>query len=183
MLAEQLTQNVIDWEEFEKAGELSRRLLQELDEDRAGIRDLIEAQRDQGTAVIGTGGTSITLGRWPEHGFELILHLFQPVAESRPHSHGRCFSTRILHGGYRHTWFGKADEAEQRAGRLVPYLTRSETVGNTYTLHRTAVHSIDPSPDTVVLTICEPGSGEILPGAGMQVFSSAVSDLERLRVI
>lgn len=184
MLAEQLTQRVVDWEDFEAAGELTRGVLRELDEDRAGIRDLILDRRDQGVAVVGSSGTSVVIGQWPDQGFELLLHLFQPLSEGRPHSHRRCFSTRILHGGYRHTWFGERAGGEQGPGSaLVPYLTRSETVGSTYTLHRTAIHSINPSTDTVALTICEPGSRELAPGAGMQVFRRAVSDLERLRVI
>lgn len=182
MLIEELTHTVIDWNDFEAAGELSRRVLQELDEDRAAIRNLVQTR--EGIAVVGVNGTTLVLGQWPEQGFELLLHLFQPFDQGRPHSHRRCFSTRILNGGYRHTWFGKSDEHEQSTNSaLVPYLTRFETAGSTYTLHPTAVHSIDPSPDTVALTICEPGSSEAAPGEGTGAFGEAVADIEHLRVI
>jgi len=178
----------IDWADFETAGEQTRAILCGLDEDRAALRELVEGAKG-GTTDFSEDidGVGITLYRAVDKGIHLRLHIFRDAGEERPHTHRHSFSTRILTGEYRHTWYGRTGEGNGTDSQLVPSLTRMESPGSTYTLHHSAIHSVAPSPATVALvlraTSSEEDSARSSDGSAAETYSVVLADLNRLKVI
>jgi len=177
-----LEQQAIDWTDFETAGTETREILEQLDADRASLRGLVKAAG--GAVEVGEDGNevAISLHDATDTGFRLRLHLFRDARGGRPHAHSRSFSIRILAGRYRHTWYERTGDSDSDSG-LTPYLTREEMPGNTYTLHRDTVHSVEPSPDTVVLVLSEIASEDPGETATVELYEETVAALERLGVI
>jgi hypothetical protein len=178
----------IDWADFETAGEQTRAILSGLDEDRAALCELVEGAKGGSTDFSeDPGGVGITLYHAVDKGIHLRLHIFRDGGEERPHTHRHSFSTRILTGGYRHTWYGRTGDTNGSDSELTPYLTRMESPGSTYTLHHSGIHSIAPSPDTVALvlkaTSSEEGSTQASGGSAAETYSALLADLNRLKVI
>jgi hypothetical protein len=175
----------IDWGDFEAAGEQTRALLCGLDDDRAALRELIENAKGEAANISEDAtGVGIILYHSPEKGMHLRLQIFQDGGEERPHTHRHSFSTRILTGGYRHTWYGRISEAGSDS-QPAAYLTRVESPGSTYTLHHSGIHSVAPSPATVALVLREASSDEVPApaGAAAQTYAAVLADLNRLKVI
>lgn len=177
----------VDWADFEAAGEQTRSILRCLDEDRAALRELIESVDGTLDFDDDGDGVGITLYYAADKGIHLRLSIFRDAGEARPHNHRLSFSTRILAGGYRHTWYGRIGEGAGLDSGLTPYLTRTESPGSTYTFHHGAFHSVAPSPDTVALVLSATSS-EDSPArssgvSAAETYRTVLADLKRLNVI
>ena len=177
-----LGHQAIDWDDFESGGKETREILARLDEDRASLRGLVEAAKDRAVAVDEDGNeVAIALHDASGQGVRLHLHVFRAAQTGGPHTLRHSHSIRVLAGRYRLTWYEERDGGGS-GSHLAPYLTRVEMPGNTYTLHRGTVHSIDPAPDTVALVLSEtPGEAPVEGTA--ELYEQARFALERLGVI
>lgn len=93
-----------------------------------------------------------------QYGFRVRLHVFLPGYFDRPHNHRWTYSSRILHGSYRHYLYGPDDGLTDTSDvdQLVPLMVREEVAGSTYTLHHRMVHAVVAEPYTVSLTVRGP---------------------------
>jgi hypothetical protein len=143
----------VDWHDLERAGETSRAFLRELAEHESDFREVILAVEDEPGLLaasernaqfdflaLSDGSTGDRLG----------LHVSNGVMTHTAHTHPFSYSSLILCGGYQHTWL-RPPAIEGAAP--VPCVTRFEQPGSAYTLHFTAVHQTDVTPDTVTLVI------------------------------
>ncbi|MGH3771107.1 MAG: hypothetical protein ACRDRW_06895 [Pseudonocardiaceae bacterium] len=77
----------------------------------------------------------------------------------RPHNHRWTYRSRILHGSYTHTLYGTDDQLDNDTidvAALQPRMVRTESTGDTYTLHHTMIHSVTAQPYTTSLIIRGP---------------------------
>lgn len=186
-----LSKLAIDWSDFDEAGRISRELLAELADDKASLRKLLhdvewsahclslcERQEMLDNLVIYDA---------LDRGFRIRFHINaadEVEMERRsatyadlPHNHRSCFSTRILHGSYRHRtytvvdpdkdqdstlWSGNTKLATslETPAEIVPYMDRIECPGSTYTLHHSAVHTMYPTANLVTLYLRSPVAQE-----------------------
>jgi hypothetical protein len=91
-------------------------------------------------------------------GWRLRLHVFLPGHFDRPHNHRWTYSSRILHGSYQHTLYGLDDilDESMEVAALQPYMVRTETAGDSYTLHHRMIHAAVAEPHTVTLIVRGP---------------------------
>ncbi|MEU0649189.1 hypothetical protein ACIBMX_46700 [Streptomyces phaeochromogenes] len=91
-------------------------------------------------------------------GWRLRLHVFLPGYYDRPHNHRWTYSSRILRGSYQHTLYGLDDILDDTmdVASLQPYMVRTETVGDSYTLHHRMIHAAVAEPHTVTLIVRSP---------------------------
>ena len=172
-MIDELERAQVDWEDFEPTGEETRALLERL-ADPPALRRLVDAAADDADAADPDG---LVLHRAPERGFVVRLNLHRG-GETPPHDHAFSFSTRILAGGYDHTWYDRPAGED----RLAPYLTRWETVGNTYTLHCSAIHAMAVEPGTVSLVLHSPAETSARQ-PDPQTYEAARAEIERLGLI
>ncbi|MFI5496839.1 hypothetical protein [Actinoplanes sp. NPDC051859] len=178
-----LDQLTVDWTDFEAAGELTRDLAQRLAEDKDSLRKLVYRVEHDPELLAKCERHQLldylVVYDAVDRGLRIRLHLSTDDHFDRPHDHRFSFSTRILAGGYTHTWYtlptdlypGDDPEARRYLSRhqsdprahvrahmaeLTPHLTRWEGPGNTYTLHHSAIHTTFTTPDTVSLFVRGP---------------------------
>jgi hypothetical protein len=90
-------------------------------------------------------------------GVRIRLHIFGPGHFDRPHNHRWSYTSRLLAGSYRHYQFGNVDlDEHQEPGALKTLHARTESAGDTYTLHHTMVHAVVAEQDTVSLIVRGP---------------------------
>ncbi|MFI9580475.1 hypothetical protein ACIHCQ_01165 [Streptomyces sp. NPDC052236] len=91
-------------------------------------------------------------------GWRLRLHVFLPGHFDRPHNHRWTYSSRILRGSYQHTLYGLDDILDEgmEVAALQPYMVRTETAGDSYTLHHRMIHAAVAEPHTVTLIVRGP---------------------------
>lgn len=172
---------VVDWNDFENAGAATREVVHRLAEDQDSLRKLVYNVEHQPDLLDMCERHQlldyIVLYDALDRGIRLRLHISTDDHFDRPHDHRFSFSSRILAGGYTHTWYhfdgelyeAGDDEAKQYLSRhtpdprhsgllnrLTPHLTRWETTGNCYTLHHSALHTTFTTPDTVSLFLRGP---------------------------
>ncbi|MBV9029172.1 MAG: hypothetical protein JO364_02455 [Pseudonocardiales bacterium] len=69
------------------------------------------------------------------------------------------YSSRILHGSYTHTLYGTDDQLDNGdidVTALRPRMVRTESTGDSYTLHHTMIHSVTAQPYTTSLIVRGP---------------------------
>ncbi|GAA3570819.1 hypothetical protein [Streptomyces osmaniensis] len=93
----------------------------------------------------------------PDHGYRIRAHLFRGSHTDRPHNHRWSFASMILAGRYRHTQY-RADGVfeEIDPSQLQVVSTRTERVGDWYSLHHTAIHSVSAELGTFSLVLRGP---------------------------
>ncbi|MEU7123105.1 hypothetical protein [Streptomyces zaomyceticus] len=180
-MLDHLDRLTVDWTDFEAAGEITRDLVHKLADDKESLRKLVYdvEHRPELLAMCERHQLLdyIVLYDALDRGFRLRLHLSTEDHHDRPHDHRFSFSSRIVAGGYTHTWYhldgelyeGPDPEARQylsrhhpdprgasHLDRLTPHLTRWEGPGNCYTLHHSAIHTTFTTPDTVSLFLRGP---------------------------
>ncbi|GAA2018804.1 hypothetical protein GCM10009839_13790 [Catenulispora yoronensis] len=90
-------------------------------------------------------------------GVRIRLHIFGPGHFDRPHNHRWSYASRILAGSYQHFQFGNVEVDEnQKPAALRTLHCRTESAGDTYTLHHTMVHAVTAEADTVSLIVRGP---------------------------
>ncbi|NEB74295.1 hypothetical protein G3I40_03445 [Streptomyces sp. SID14478] len=172
----------IDWNDFEKAGEVTREVVHRLSEDKESLRKLVYDVENKPELLAMCERHQlldyIVIYDALDRGIRLRLHLSTDDHYDRPHDHRFSFSSRILAGGYTHTWYhmdgdvygeGPDPEARQYLNRynpdprgqahldkLTPHVTRWEAPGSCYTLHHSAIHTTFTTPDTVSLFLRGP---------------------------
>ncbi|WP_328332168.1 MULTISPECIES: hypothetical protein [unclassified Streptomyces] len=171
-----MDQLTVDWDDFEAAGESTRDLVQRVSGDKETLRKLVyDVERKPELLAMCERHQLldyIVLYDALDRGFRLRLHIHTDDHFDRPHDHRFSFSSRILTGGYTHTWYhmeGELYEGPDPAARqylsrhkpdprgkvdldrLTPHLTRWESPGSCYTLHHSAIHTTFTTPDTVSL--------------------------------
>jgi hypothetical protein len=152
----------IDWRDFERASETSKRVLHKL----AGDGDLLRAlvhRVEEAPRLLEMAEHHQLLDRMViydalDRGFRIRLHLTTDEHHDRPHDHRFSFSTLILRGGYRHIWHAPGQEVGEGmdVARLRPLFVTTEAQGACYTLHHSALHTTFTTPDTVSLFIRGP---------------------------
>ncbi|MGK4585450.1 hypothetical protein [Kitasatospora sp. HPMI-4] len=181
-MSHQLDQLTVDWSDFEAAGEQTREVVHRLAGDKAALRELVYGveHRPELLAMCERHQLLDYLVLYDalDRGFRLRLHISTEDHYDRPHDHRFSFSSRIVTGGYTHTWYHLdgdlyADGPDQEAlrylnrdtpdprghthlERLTPHLTRWESPGSCYTLHHSAIHTTFTTPDTVSLFLRGP---------------------------
>ncbi|MFE2674146.1 hypothetical protein [Streptomyces hygroscopicus] len=182
-MTDYLDRLTVDWNDFEAAGEVTRDLALRLSEDKDTLRGLVYAVEQNPELLAKCERHQlldyIVLYDALDRGLRIRLHLSTDDHYDRPHDHRFSFSSRILTGGYTHTWYhlegdlydGPDPEARQYLSRhrpdprahaqrhlknLTPHLTRWESPGSTYTLHHSAIHTTFTTPDTVSLFLRGP---------------------------
>lgn len=178
----------LDWSNFDEAGRRSRELLHALSEDKKALAELVERSGEV-DALFEKCERHFLLDYMVlydalERGFRLRLHFSTENHRDRPHDHRFSFSSRILRGGYRHTWYrmvtsggmyeGAGDDVARRSMDILhpdergswgvkdlqPILVRDELPGNCYSLHHTVIHTTFTMPMTVSLFIRGPAEKE-----------------------
>jgi len=113
-----------------------------------------------------------------DRGFRIRLHVSTNYHLDRPHDHRFSFSSYIVRGKYRHTWYGNSaalygnesdavrkkyyDQAHvdpagpAMQGTFRASLIREETEGNCYTIHHSVIHSTVTTDDTVSVFVRSP---------------------------
>ncbi|WP_328485571.1 hypothetical protein [Streptomyces zaomyceticus] len=180
-MLDHLDRLTVDWTDFEAAGEITRDLVHKLADDKESLRKLVYdvEHRPELLAMCERHQLLdyIVLYDALDRGFRLRLHLSTEDHHDRPHDHRFSFSSRIVAGGYTHTWYHLDGELYERPDpearqylsrhhpdprgashldRLTPHLTRWEGPGNCYTLHHSAIHTTFTTPDTVSLFLRGP---------------------------
>ncbi|MGW8552657.1 hypothetical protein [Streptomyces tubercidicus] len=177
-----LGQLTVDWNDFEAAGETTRDVVQRLADDKESLRKLVYDVEHKPLLLAMCERHQlldyIVLYDALDRGIRLRLHLSTDDHFDRPHDHRFSFSSRILTGGYTHTWYhmdgdlygdGPDPEARQYLSRhtpdprahghldkLTPHIVRWEAPGSCYTLHHSAIHTTFTTPDTVSLFLRGP---------------------------
>jgi hypothetical protein len=171
----------VDFSDFIAAGKATRNLARALAEDRTTLRELVHGVlKDDRFAMCERHQLLdyLVLYDAPERGFRVRLHLSTEDHFDRPHDHRFSFSSYILTGTYRHTWYEcdrdpyaeSSDEECQRwdslrnpdensshlLNRVSPLLMRDETPGSCYTLHHSVLHTTFTTPGTVSVFVRGP---------------------------
>jgi hypothetical protein len=99
-------------------------------------------------------------------GWRIRLHVFLPGYYDRPHNHRWTYSSRILRGSYHHTLYGLDDILDEAmdVSALQPYMVRTETAADSYTLHHRMIHAAVAEPHTVTLIVRGPRAQGPVPG-------------------
>ncbi len=154
--------NDLDWTDLTAVTTATEKVLTELAQDPALIREYAEiavANPDllklcEHYDIL----NKIVLHDDPA-GWRLRLHVFLPGYYDRPHNHRWTYSSRILHGSYTHTLYGTDDQIGDdgiKVTDLTPSMIRTETAGDFYTLHHSMIHSVLAEPYTTSLIIRGP---------------------------
>src|SRR5579863_251605 len=156
----------VDWSNLEDVSEAGEELLSRLDRDRIWLGSLVDhairspdlfamcEHYDILDKIILHEGSS---------GWRLRLHVFGPGYFDRPHNHRWTYSSRIIHGRYRHTLYGTDEQLEDEAfsvATLKPVAVRTEREGDTYTLHHSMIHSVTAAPFTTSVVVRGPAESE-----------------------
>jgi len=174
-LLDVLDKVTIDWSDFDEAGRTSRELLADLADDKPSLRRLLH-DVELSRHLLSLSERQEMLDNLVvydalDRGFRIRFHIGSADEDEMhernaryadfPHNHRSCFSTRILHGSYRHRaytvldpdrdgdaplWSGNTDVDQplDRPAEFVPYFDRVERPGDSYTLHFSAVHTMYP---------------------------------------
>ncbi len=171
----------VDFSDFISAGKTTRNLARALAEDRAALRELVYSVSDDerlGMCERHQLLDYLVLYDAPERGFRVRLHMSTADHFDRPHDHRFSFSSYIVTGTYRHTWYEcdrdpyaeSSDEECQRwdslrnpddasshlLSRVSPLLMRDERPGSCYTLHHSVLHTTFTTPGTVSVFVRGP---------------------------
>lgn len=94
--------------------------------------------------------------------FRIRLHVFRPGYFDRPHNHRWTYSSRVVAGAYRHFVYGPDADFDETTpvSSLTPSMIRIESVGSSYTLHHSVVHSVVAEPWTISLIVRGPAEKE-----------------------
>lgn len=155
--------SAVDWNDLAAVTAVSDTLLGALDTDRSLLRDLTERAVESPDLLQLCEHYDI-LDKLILHddpiGWRLRLHVFLPGYFDRPHNHRWSYHSRILHGSYIHTLYGTEDQLGDRKDIdvtvLQPRLVRTESAGDSYTLHHTMIHSVTAEPHTTSLIVRGP---------------------------
>jgi hypothetical protein len=171
----------IDWKEFESAASKSREIVKEISRDKKTLRMLCDrVETDPGLQALCERHQLLdylVLYEALDRGFRLRLHLSTEDHFDRPHDHRFSFSSYIMAGSYIHTWYKPLPELYKckdeelldfsdydhpdtvtsiDISKCQPFLTRTESSGNCYSLHSSALHTTFTTPDTVSLFLRGP---------------------------
>lgn len=150
--------SALDWDDVAEVNAASAQLLEALDEDRKGLRTLLENAAVTPELVELSERLDhldkIVLHDDPS-GWRLRLHLFLLSCEDWPHSHRWTFTSRILEGSYRHNFYGSVVGVSP-GDRLSLLASREERRGSCYTLHCDMIHTALGVPGTVSLLVRGP---------------------------
>ncbi|MFD5106297.1 hypothetical protein [Streptomyces cinereoruber] len=172
----------VDWSDFERAGEITRDVVHRLADDKESLRKLVYDVENRPELLAMCERHQlldyIVLYDALDRGVRLRLHISTEDHFDRPHDHRFSFSSRIVAGGYTHTWYhfdgdlyaeGPDPEARRYLSRhnpdpraegvqerLTPHIVRREEPGSCYTLHHSALHTTFTTPDTVSLFLRGP---------------------------
>lgn len=104
-----LGQLTVDWNDFEAAGEATRDVVQRLADDKESLRKLVYDVEHKPELLAMCERHQlldyIVLYDALDRGIRLRLHISTDDHFDRPHDHRFSFSSRILTGGYTHTWY------------------------------------------------------------------------------
>lgn len=174
----------IDWNNFEQASELTKKVVKDLAADKVTLRKLVYAIEDNpdllrqcerhqllDRLVIYDGG---------DRNFKIRLNFTTNDHFDRPHDHRFSFTSLILRGCYRHIWYKYDDEiydhtlddqAKQWLDRyhpddvssinipeMKPMFITEELQNACYTMHHNVIHATITTPDSLSLFL--KGSGE-----------------------
>lgn len=156
------TLQALDWDNLDAVDAINHKALAVLAGSKQTLRDLLDGVRNSTTLLDLCEHYDIldklVLYNDAEAGFRIRMHVFLPGYFDRPHNHRWTYSSRILHGSYKHTLYGHDDGLTDQVNlaQLKPLLIRTEQRGSTYTLHHTMIHSVVAEPYTVSLIIRGP---------------------------
>ena len=160
----------VDWNDLAAITSVSDTLLNALDTHRTLLRQLTERAIEDPDLMRLCEHYDI-LDKVILHddptGWRLRLHVFLPGYFDRPHNHRWTYRSRILHGSYTHTLYGTDDQlgdggTEQlgdggtEVTALQPRLVRTESTGDSYTLHHSMIHAVTAEPHTTSLVVRGP---------------------------
>lgn len=177
-----LDEITVDWSDFEDAGRITRLMLKKLADDRLLLRDLVRGVAFDECLLSKCESHQLldylVIYDAPDRGFRVRVHLATDDHLDRPHDHRFSFSSLLLNGGYRHTWYRARQPAWNEASdesalpfmsrltpdrrwakeidQLQPQVIRQEVEGSCYSLHHTAIHTTHTSPDCISLFIRGP---------------------------
>lgn len=153
----------LPWQDLPAAAPKLESLLRELSADKATLRALVRASRDD-SALFPLCETYDIL-------FKLVifhdrvsdvrvrLHLFRDGYFDRPHNHRFTYGSLLLSGEYRHLIYGRDTEIASKNFLASEALqARVERTGNFYMLHHSVVHSVTASPKTISLVARGPSN-------------------------
>lgn len=152
----------LDWDNLDAVDATAQKALTTLAESRQTLRHLLDTARHSPALLDLCEHYDIldklVLYNDAAHGFRIRMHVFLPGYFDRPHNHRWSYSSRILHGSYKHTLYGHDDGLTDQVdiAQLKSLLVRTEQPGSTYTLHHTMIHSVVAQPYTVSLIIRGP---------------------------
>jgi hypothetical protein len=159
--------NSLDWDDLPAVGAASDKLLTTLDHDRT-LLTALTARTAGDPALADLCEHYDILDKIVLHddptGWRLRLHVFLPGYYDRPHNHRWTYSSRILAGSYTHTLYdldtppddNEHDQELDIATGLRTRMIRTETAGDTYTLHHHLIHSVVAEPYTTTLIVRGP---------------------------
>lgn len=147
----------IDWNDFERASSLSQELTQKLVADRDLLRSLVfRTETDEGLlSLCGHRDLlhKIVIYEALDRGFRVQVNIATDMHLDRIHNHRFSFTSCILNGSYRHTWYQPEEPVrggmDIRAFRRL--LVKTEGVGSCYSLHHEAIHTTFTTPGLVSL--------------------------------
>ena len=152
----------VDWNDLAAITSVSDTLLNALDTDRTLLRELTERAIEDPDLLRLCEHYDI-LDKVILHddptGWRLRLHVFLPGYFDRPHNHRWTYRSRILHGSYTHTLYGTDDQlgdGDTEVTALQPRLVRTESTGDSYTLHHSMIHAVTAEPHTTSLVVRGP---------------------------
>jgi len=152
----------LDWDDLDAVDATNHKALTALADSRQTLRHLLETVRHTPALLDLCEHYDIldklVLHNDSSHGFRIRMHVFLPSYFDRPHNHRWSYSSRILHGSYKHTLYGHDDGLTDQVdvAQLKPLLVRTERPGSRYTLHHAMIHSVVAEPYTVSLIIRGP---------------------------
>ncbi|MGA4497894.1 hypothetical protein ACPC0Q_19410 [Bacillus bombysepticus] len=156
----------IDWENVEEVNSTSRIILKKLVSDKHYLSELLDCVRFD-SHLFGLCEhydilDKIVLYDDKEHNFRIRLHIFLPGYYDRPHNHRWSYSSLILHGSYKHYFYGTDQEIHDRidVNDLKPIMIREESQNSFYTLQHNMVHAVLAEPYTVSLIVRGPSFKE-----------------------
>jgi hypothetical protein len=172
----------VNWGNFIESSHSTRGFVRSLADTRKTLRELVlnvrKSERLFAMCERHQLLDYIVLHEAPERGFRLRLHMSTDDHFDRPHDHRFSFTSLILSGGYRHTWYEasrdpyqESDEDgarqydslrrhDQSSAHLLsvvsPQLMRDEKPGSSYTMHHSVLHTTFTQPGTVSLFLRGP---------------------------
>ncbi len=174
---------VIDWDDFEKASEITKQVVKELAADKATLRRLVYSIEDDPNLLKQCERHQLldrlVIYDASEKNFKIRLNFTTQDHFDRPHDHRFSFTSLILRGSYRHIWYKYDREiydpaldeiAKQWVDRYNPDDTSSidipsmeplfitdERKNSCYTMHHSVIHATITTPDSLSLFLKGPG--------------------------